>query len=199
MAEAAFMKAARRGLKEPLKLLLDSGKANVKYLDEEGRSALMYAAMGGFEEAVELLREVGSDLSHADNNGQTAMEHAAFNGHTNVVKMLADANSSRAGALCSAAKGGQTGVMKRLIELKSDVNESYQGEYPLMLAVEGNHLETVRFLVTECACYDVSREGQSVLEVATSAGHADLVVLLLNWEPEPEPEPEQDYRMPEYD
>ncbi len=205
------MKAARRGLTEPLKLLLDTGKAKVDYLDEEGCSALMYAAMGGFEETVKLLVNVGSDLNHADNNGQTAMMHAAYNGHADVVRLLVGGRksmqtrwisdgveeeyeasigpgASREGALCSAAKGGRTEVLKLLIELGSDVNDSYKEEYPLMLAAEGGNLETVRFLVTECDCYDVDREGQNVLDVATSAGHADIVVLLLNWEPaEPEP------------
>jgi ankyrin repeat protein len=202
MAEAAFMKAARRGLKEPLELLLKTGKAQVNYFDEEGCSALMYAAMGGFAEVVQLLRDFDSDLNHADNNGQTAMMHAAFHGHAEVVKVLARSweeyeeipfsdgqmntihhqGASLEGALCSAAKGGQLQVLKLLVELKSDVNVGYKGEYPLMLAVEGNHLETVRFLVTECDCYDVPREGQS-MEAATSAGHADIVILLLNWEP----------------
>jgi len=57
--------------------------------DENGRTALMYAAMFGKYKVIEALKEAGADLDVTDKDGLKAVHHAANNGHgTEIIYLI---------------------------------------------------------------------------------------------------------------
>ena len=79
--------SAEKGYKNIVKLLLDTGKADVNSTDEEGRTPLLLAAGKGYGGIVQLLLENGADIS-VENSGWTAVQLAAFNGHEGVEQIF---------------------------------------------------------------------------------------------------------------
>ncbi|OCL00089.1 putative kinesin [Cenococcum geophilum 1.58] len=116
-------RAAGGGHEAVVKLLLETGKANVDSKDNDsGRTPLSRAAEGGHEAVVGLLLETGKvDVDSGDNNGQTPLSRAAEGGHEAVVKLLletgkVDVDPSGRTPLSRAAEGGHEAVVKLLFE-----------------------------------------------------------------------------------
>lgn len=96
-----FLRAARGGDVETMKLLLDN-KANVKATTATGVNALMIAAGTGWRdgksraseansvEAVKILASMGLDVNYAATNGETALHGAAARGADPVAQALID-------------------------------------------------------------------------------------------------------------
>lgn len=62
--------------------------ACIQHRDESGRTALMYAAMGGDVATVQRLLDLGADVDAVDAMGNTAVDLAAKNGRQDVVELL---------------------------------------------------------------------------------------------------------------
>ena len=60
----------------------------------QGRTALMYAALGGHEAVTELLVASGADVAAAGNDGVTALTVATQFGHVEVAKLLVERGAS---------------------------------------------------------------------------------------------------------
>ena len=79
-----------------VKAALDAG-ADVDAKDDEGNTALMDAASGGWrsEDVIKLLLDAGADVDAKDDEGNTALMDAASGGWRNedVVKVLLDAGA----------------------------------------------------------------------------------------------------------
>ncbi len=87
-AGTALMLAAYNGHTEIARVLLDHG-ARVDDRDGGGRTALMYAASGPYEETVRLLLEWKADPLAVDQEERfTALMFAAAEGHADVVQTL---------------------------------------------------------------------------------------------------------------
>ena len=56
--------------------------ADVKAADNNGKTAVIYATMGGHTATVTALHSLGADFKAAANNGRTAVMAAAAGGHT---------------------------------------------------------------------------------------------------------------------
>lgn len=96
-----FLRAARGGDVETMKLLLDN-KANLRATTATGVNALMIAAGAGWRdgksraaeansvEAVKMLVSAGLDVNYAASNGETALHGAAGRGADSVVQTLVD-------------------------------------------------------------------------------------------------------------
>lgn len=83
------------------KLLLDGG-ANVGDKDQEGKTALLFAAYLGRLELVQWLlsEEGGSSIEERDNNGMTAFLWAAREGHAELIDWLSDKGGASLDGVC---------------------------------------------------------------------------------------------------
>lgn len=136
--------------------LLEQG-VEVNTLDENNRSALMYASFEGYTEIMESLISNGADPDLRDINGRTALIFAASGPFPAAVHLLlekgADVNvqdrDEHYTALMYAAAEGQLENVKLLIEYGADptVND-VDGDNALVFARNNNHHEVVDFLET---------------------------------------------------
>uniref|UniRef100_A0A6U3D315 Uncharacterized protein n=1 Tax=Lotharella globosa TaxID=91324 RepID=A0A6U3D315_9EUKA len=87
----------------------------------------------------------------------------------------------------SAWAGDLHGVM-RMIELGTDVDsESYDRRTALISAAEENHVDVVRYLITQRANVEArDRDGDTALGVASSWGHYSVVECLLEHHANPD-------------
>jgi len=84
------MLAAFNGHTSVVRLLLEKG-ARVNDRDQDGRTALMYAASGPFQKTVQLLLEHQAEVDLQDRQEHwTALMFAAAEGHVDVVQTLLD-------------------------------------------------------------------------------------------------------------
>ena len=123
-----LLAAAQNGSTEVCKLLLKTGKANVKETGPDSNTPLLLAAHGGHAEVCELLLANGSDLKEKDSVSQsTALHHAAMKGHKSLLQLLishkADVNSrTRIGAtpLHGTSQEGQLAAVVTLLQAGAD-------------------------------------------------------------------------------
>ncbi|KAI9776691.1 MAG: hypothetical protein M1839_009418 [Geoglossum umbratile] len=179
--------AAGSGREAVVKLLLETGKADVDSKDSWGRTPLswatgghtplswmaggrtpvLWAAESGREAVVKLLLETGkADVDSKDSWGRTPLSWAAGSGHKAVVKVLletgkanVDSKDSGGRILLSLAVGGRTplswaaesgheAVVRLLLETgKADVDSKDSGgRTPLSWAAQGGHEAVVKLL-----------------------------------------------------
>ena len=81
------MLAAINGDWESILLLLDRG-ANIDMPDNQGKTALMYAALNERKGVIEALMHREASIDMQDKDGMTALMYAARNGHLESVKAL---------------------------------------------------------------------------------------------------------------
>ncbi|KAJ8377547.1 hypothetical protein AAFF_G00256110 [Aldrovandia affinis] len=91
--------------------------------DEEGNTALQFAAASGHEKLVRFLLRKGASVDSRNNYGWTPLMQAARFGHLNVAQILLEngaeingRNRLGASVLTMAARGGHTGMAKLLME-----------------------------------------------------------------------------------
>ncbi|KAH6883905.1 ankyrin repeat-containing domain protein [Thelonectria olida] len=82
--------AAENGHEAIVKLLLDTGNADVNAKDADGLTPLSLVARNGHEAIVKLLLDTGNADANVKNEyGRTPLSLAARNGHEGIVKLLA--------------------------------------------------------------------------------------------------------------
>ncbi len=84
-----FLKAARSGGLEVLKLFLDAG-FDADSAGEDGRTALMEACRAGREAAVKKLLASGADVSLKDAGGLTALHGAMESKNVSIIQLIVD-------------------------------------------------------------------------------------------------------------
>ncbi|XP_032338691.1 60 kDa lysophospholipase isoform X5 [Camelus ferus] len=115
------------------------------------------AAHAGDLEALQVLAELGGDLSLEDFSGRTPL-HAA-------------------------ARGGQAGMVTALLQSGVDVNARDQdGLSPLLLAVRGRHQDVIGLLRAAGACLSTQDLEDSGTELCRLASRADLEGLRAWWQ-----------------
>jgi ankyrin repeat protein len=125
-------------------------KDNPNYTDDQGRTALMHAAILGNTEIVEVLLDNGAKIAAVDPTGSTALHWAAARGNADVVRQLVAAR-----AVVNA--------------------ENKQGATPLMLAAQSN-AETVDALLAAGA--DPKRQdytGRGAIDYAQAKRQSAIV------------------------
>ncbi|MBI5205625.1 MAG: ankyrin repeat domain-containing protein [Nitrospirae bacterium] len=180
--------AARRGDINAVKELLNEG-ADVNTKDRADRTALNYAASGGYAEMAKALIEKGANVNTKDSNGDTALMKAAFKGqfkgHREIVKTLiangADVNAKANNgwtALTAAAEKGSTEVVRLLIEKGADVNAKGRDDRTaLNFAASGGYTEIA--LLLEDAMKDKYIAAQKSPPLQKSPPTIDIVSISL--------------------
>lgn len=92
----SLLELARENHGERIKQLLIKNPLLKDEKDEDGLTALHWAADRDATEALSAAISGGCELDAADNSGQTALHYAASCGHKNATKLLLDAGASTA-------------------------------------------------------------------------------------------------------
>lgn len=80
--------AAKEGLFEAVRFLVEEAAANLDPRDANGWTPLFFAVSNGFLDAVKLLLSAGADPRVKDNEGKTILFHAAQENHKQTVSFL---------------------------------------------------------------------------------------------------------------
>lgn len=122
----SLIRSSAKGDLGAVKKMLSEG-ADVNSTDANGRTALIEASWGGYNDVVKLLIEKGADVNAADKSGYTAIMRASEEGHQTIVTSL--------------------------IKAGADVNckGKVKGTTPLMLAAERGHIKILGTLISNGA------------------------------------------------
>ncbi|KAI4336602.1 hypothetical protein L6164_015110 [Bauhinia variegata] len=156
---------------EALKKLLQHPNLDLDEQDDNGFSAAMLAAAGGYSEAFKSLLYAGADMLKLRNRyGQTAINLVEMNQNWEAFKkVILDyaIEKRRSGSievknhLHRAAHDGEISNVDQLIERGYDVNAlDDNGCTPLMLAARGCHGEICELLISRGAKCDIQNERQ---------------------------------------
>ena len=162
--------------------------ASVNAKDNDGWTALHWAALGGHEAVVKLLLEKGAELESKNKNGWTPLLRAARDGHEAVVKLLLEKGAELESkdtdgrtALHWAALGGHEAVVKLLLEKGAELeSKDTDGWTPLLQAAAYGREAVVRLLLEKGAELESKNtNGRTPLLRAAAYGHEAVVKLLL--------------------
>ena len=156
----ALMLACRRGRCEAARVLVERGSANVNAAaTNDGYTALLFACQEGHLEIVRFLVERGSGNVNAarTTDGVTALMLASQKGCLEIVRCLVERGGANVNAACTD-----------------------DGQSALMLACRKGHLEIAALLLDGGgANLKITCDFGSPLTIASSAGHLEIVRLLL--------------------
>ncbi len=180
--------AAKEGNNEKVIELLKSG-ADPKAKDNNGDTALHWAAECGHAAVVKSLLEAGADLEASSHYGNTALILAAFEGHAAVVKLLLargaavnEAGDNGVTALHWAADRGHAAVVTALVQAGANPRaKNDDGNTALCAAARNGHAAVVTALLDAGAEVNAANEaGQTALHFAAENGHPAVVKALLD-------------------
>ncbi|KAA0056596.1 ankyrin-3 [Cucumis melo var. makuwa] len=181
--------AAQTGDTEALKALIGWGGCDLDYQDDQGFTAVMFAASNGHTEAFRLLVYAGADVRLSNKSGETAITlYQLHPNHDQFEKVMLEfaldmGNRNAAGfyALHCAARHGDLDAVKFLTNKGYDVNATDSDGYtPLMLAARGGHGSMCKLLISLGARADArSTKGETALSLArkNEKSEAEEVIL----------------------
>ena len=167
-------------------------------VNEEGETILQVAAAAGHVDIVQRCVWWGFALNHRNQNDETAIMLAAKNGHEHVVSFLLDLpklsgrdkfrtknlvikNQDAALMTTSAARNGNLRILKKLCDygVSIDARLPVTGESALQIACECNHIDVIRFLVSQrCNIMSADDRGVTALMKACSSSSQATRILL---------------------
>uniref|UniRef100_A0A6G1SMC3 Kinase D-interacting substrate n=1 Tax=Aceria tosichella TaxID=561515 RepID=A0A6G1SMC3_9ACAR len=183
------MIAVQRNNLECLELLLERSINNINATDLYGWTSLMYACYYGYSEITKRLLLAGAQADLSDNDHMSALVWASGRGHTECVTHLLQLGHAKVNQvdkcgtspLVWACRKGFTDVAAALLKAGANIDcTGMFGWSALLVAVLGNHIETLRLLlqhkpnVNTC---DVQRH--TPLIAASKEGRVEIVKLLL--------------------
>jgi ankyrin repeat protein len=158
-------------------------EANTGQPDDSKQTALHWAAIHGWHEAVIGLLELGAEIDFPDNDGRTALSHASEGGHLEVVRVLSNSgarlnqadNAHRTPLSYAASKTHQWVVEFLVRESRAALNNADEnGQTPLHWAAKTNSLSLVQALI------GASRSKNLFINAADRDGRTALIVALMN-------------------
>jgi ankyrin repeat protein len=187
----ALLSVANTGKVHVVRMLLRAN-ADLSVRDEDGWSALHFAAYRGWINIVEMLLDAKADASAQSHDGWTALHRAvSLSGDsTESVKMLLDAKADvsvqdKVGKtpLHIAAERGYKEIVKVLLDAKADVSvQDNDGKTPLHLTVMNSYKEIVKVLLDAKADVSVQDNlGRTALHwAALTWSDMEIVKMLLD-------------------
>lgn len=151
------------------------------------RHCALYEAVAGADPHIVacVLRYKASPLDYTDVNGATALHVAAKRNHVSICRLLLDANADpRAHERRAAGSQGpsalhhaadiNSSILKMLIEYKADVNSTWSGMTPLMIAAKNHFTDHIETLITSGAnATNRNLNGHTAGEIAVTMGEPD--------------------------
>ncbi|XP_076354076.1 uncharacterized protein LOC143248940 isoform X2 [Tachypleus tridentatus] len=202
--ETPLLAACRAGSTLVVKLLVDTGQPNVNVGDCSGWHPLHEAATTGNLDIVQILLASNSMLDVQDECRMTPVFTAAQHGRYQCLKILLDAMKERgqerlinrgaedwATPLMIAAQQGFTDCVELLLSYRANPNlRTVDNVTALHLAVQGNHVESVRLLLEHMDIGQLiklcQRQDVGVLQQAEEEATTDYVVsplhLAIEWQ-----------------
>jgi ankyrin repeat protein len=188
-----FMMACEAGHVGVARVLLPYiGDGGLKDTDEQERSALHMAALGGHKDTVAFLLSKGAQADRRDAMGKTPLEWACDKGHVDVVWVLAHHMAAQGhegpdaqggAALLWAVRAGHEKVVALLLGAGAPANSKGEsGMTPLMVACEEGHMGVVRVLLRHTGTEGLQvrdDKGWTALHYAAAAGRAEVSTCLL--------------------
>lgn len=179
--------AAKDGNTKIVETLLKN-KADPNLVNNQGRSALHFAAEFGRTETVSVLLKNGINIDTKDQKGDTPLQYAAYAKHPKVVELLLKNNadlgitaSAETTPLHTAAGNGCKEIIELLIKKGGfDIDtEDNEGRSALLIASASADADVVDLLIKNHA--NANKESiASPLHVAASEGRIKNVELLLS-------------------
>jgi ankyrin repeat protein len=146
---------------EVIKVLVAEG-ANINLKGQYGLTALMWAAICNYINAVEALIEAGADLNIRDNDGNTAIMYAKARQFDTLLNLLKQAGVSEEGLkeieLIEACKQGDFQRVNNLIEKGVNINHRIDNMTPLCAAIMKRHDEIALLLIVKGADVNLWRD-----------------------------------------
>jgi ankyrin repeat protein len=187
------MEAAGDGHLGAVKLLLHhTGGQGLDDEDDEGQTALSYAAQNGHKEVVDYLLSNEARADCRDESGMTPLLMAASAGHTGVVQtivlhtgtqLLEDRNEDGLTALYYAATNGHDEMVGLLLRSGAHTNtRDMYGNTPFFIASRRGHVTVVRRFLQHLgglALEDRDERGRTALHLASYGGGREVVRCLL--------------------
>lgn len=183
--EGNLWSAAQWGQEERVRHLLSAAhSADPNKVDEEGYTALIFAAQKGHDGVIRALLAAGALVS-AGGCGATPLHRAAYSGHTTALRLLLaapsarhilDARDSSTGdlrtALGKAAWQGHADAVRLLLESGADPRiASRNGRTPLQDAEDGGH-GAAAALLRETSAAPATAAAESAAAATTAAAAA---------------------------
>lgn len=177
--------------KDAITSALQISQDDLDLSDQFGRSALWYAAKGGYAGIVRLLLHEGSaTINSADKNDQTPLHIAIWGGHESATALMLEADELGSHyvdgfgrtALSYAAEMGNLEITNILISRGADPNLRDQtGRGALSYAAELNRESIIELLINSGAnVNETDTYMRTVLWYASGAGSPAVVKLLIN-------------------
>ncbi|KAL6294297.1 hypothetical protein ACE6H2_002439 [Prunus campanulata] len=165
---------------EALKKLIEGADIDLNEQDENGNSAVMIAAAGGYLEAFKLLIHAGADMNLENKHGQNIKELLEINQNGAEFDKLMVKRAPRKKfdspvafyTLHQAAQHGDFDFVHTLISRGQDINApDADGYTPLMLAARGGHAMVCGLLISfEARCDIVNARHETALLLARKIG-----------------------------
>lgn len=190
--EDAFMDAARGLRLQRMVDLLDIG-VNIEATDDDGWTALMFAAFFGTpnaDEIADMLLTRGANVDTLNHLGQTALIIAAQHSSSAVLQVLLNAEADvesddiygkNALIYAACAAGGSYGCLDALLQAGANVDfVDLYGDTALMLAAQCGNLACLQLLIDNNADINVhNTTGKTALMFAANVSDAECVDALL--------------------
>jgi ankyrin repeat protein len=187
--------AASHGERQVVELLIEKMGVPINIRSSHGKTALHFAAMGGWDDVVSYLLSKGADLNMKDYNGDTPVYYCIRYKYPSLAKVFIESdkallmtqNDDGYSVLHMAAGFGFTELIKILIKKQPELINlaNNHGETPLHIAVVEDFIDAVRLLINKGAALDIKdSEGCTALDVAkdkdffAQPNNAEIIKLL---------------------
>jgi len=167
------------GHKDIVELLLKHG-AEVNGQDDYERTVLCCAILADRSDIAKILIDAEADVNPGKEYGSAPLQLAVKYGFTETARILLEkgADPKDIGPpLHQAAFFGQMETVKKLIDMKTDINDkNMYGATPLHMAVRGKNIEIVKMLVNNNADLDIEGKTEKIpLCIAIELGCIEIV------------------------